>query len=125
MAPNFSLQSRGLLDNCLTFSAFDSQREGRHRRLKPRGSGARVAFVAMNDAEHVLRAARNATTLQRLNYATLAVAIVVYITLLAIAAFNALPGLGVFSTCVMLAELLVFQIVRTLIDHLALVRERH
>jgi hypothetical protein len=53
---------------------------------------------------------------------TLVVAVGVYSTLLVIAAVERIPGLAVFSSCVMLAELLVFQIVRTLSDHLDLIR---
>ncbi|MGA1420160.1 MAG: hypothetical protein ACO32O_08660 [Ilumatobacteraceae bacterium] len=50
-------------------------------------------------------------------------AIVVYIGLLGIAFTQGVGPLAVFSTCVMLAELLVFQIVRTLGDHLDIIRE--
>jgi hypothetical protein len=53
---------------------------------------------------------------------TLGVAIAVYAVLLAIAAYHRLPGLAVFSSCIMLAEALVFQLVRTVILHLDLVR---
>jgi hypothetical protein len=53
---------------------------------------------------------------------TLCVAVVVYTGLLVIAAFERVGPLAVFSTCVMLAELLVFQIVRTLSDHLDIIR---
>ena len=69
------------------------------------------------------RALRNARRLQRLNVVTLAVAVAVWAVLVVIAAVEWLPGLAVFATCVMLAELLVFQIVRTLLDHLALARD--
>ena len=55
---------------------------------------------------------------------TLCVAIVVYAGLLGIAAYNRLVPLAVFSSCIMLAEVLVFQIVRTLLDHLAVIRLR-
>ena len=55
---------------------------------------------------------------------TLCVAIVVYAGLLGIAAYNRLLPLAVFSSCIMLAEVLVFQIVRTLLDHLAVIRLR-
>ena len=68
------------------------------------------------------RAARNARLLQRLNVVTLCVAIVVWVVLVSIAAVERVGPLAVFSSCVMLAELLVFQIVRTLSDHLALMR---
>lgn len=69
------------------------------------------------------RAARNLRLLRRLNLATLAVAVVVYAGLLVIAAVQGVGPLAVFSSCIMLAELLVFQIVRTLCDHLDLFRE--
>ena len=73
-------------------------------------------------AEAVSRAAGNVRRLRRLNLVTLVVAVGVYSTLLVIAALEWIPGLAVFSSCVMLAELLVFQIVRTLSDHLDLIR---
>ncbi len=69
------------------------------------------------------RALRNARRLQLLNVITLAVAVTVWAVLVVIVAVEWLPGLAVFATCVMLAELLVFQIVRTLLDHLALARD--
>lgn len=68
------------------------------------------------------RAAKSAHALRRLNIVTLCVAVVVYIGLLAIALFQQVGPLAVFSSCVMLAELLVFQIVRTLTNHLDLLR---
>ena len=73
-------------------------------------------------AEAVSRAAGNVRRLRRLNLVTLVVAVGVYSTLLVIAAVERIPGLAVFSSCVMLAELLVFQIVRTLSDHFDLIR---
>ncbi|MFZ9109271.1 MAG: hypothetical protein ACO21F_05205, partial [Ilumatobacteraceae bacterium] len=48
-----------------------------------------------------------------------------YAGVLGIAAFYRVGPLAVFSTCILLAELLVFQIVRTLGDHLDLVRASH
>jgi hypothetical protein len=87
-----------------------------------------VACAAMSDqpepsAAALARALRNARRLQLLNVVTLAVAVTVWAVLVVIAAVEWLPGLAVFATCVMLAELLVFQIVRTLLDHLALARD--
>ena len=73
----------------------------------------------------VARAARNAELLRRLNVVLLCVAVVVYLGLLTIAATVRVGPLAVFSTCFMLAELLVFQIVRTLLDHLEIVRGSH
>jgi len=73
----------------------------------------------------VARAARNAEHLRKLNIAVLCVAVVVYLGLLTIAATERVGPLAVFSTCFMLAELLVFQIVRTLGDHLNLIRSSH
>ena len=70
----------------------------------------------------VARAARNAALLRRLNVVVLCVALVVYAGVLGIAAYYRVGPLAVFSTCILLAELLVFQIVRTLSDHLDLVR---
>ena len=62
------------------------------------------------------RAARNAVLLRRLNLVVLCVAIVVYVGLFVIAFSEDVAPLAVFSTCILLAELLVFQIVRTLSD---------
>lgn len=68
------------------------------------------------------RAARNAALLRRMNVVVLCVAVVVYAGVLSIAAYYRVGPLAVFSTCILLAELLVYQIVRTLTDHLELVR---
>ena len=77
----------------------------------------------MNDRKVLIeRAARSARLLRRLNFVTLCVAIVVYFCLLLIAVFQRVGPLAVFSSCIMLAEILVFQIVRTLNDHLDLMR---
>lgn len=76
-----------------------------------------------NDGRVAERAARNLRLLRRLNVATLAVAVVVFAGLLVIAVTQGVGPLAVFSSCIMLAELLVFQIVRTLCDHLDLFRE--
>ena len=57
---------------------------------------------------------KNVLLLGRLNKVVLGVAIVVYVGILAIAVTEKVWPLAVFSTCIMLAELLVFQIVRTL-----------
>lgn len=73
----------------------------------------------------VARAARNAERLRKLNIAVLCVAFVVYAGLLVIVLLEGVTPLAVFSTCFMLAELLVFQIVRTLLDHLEIVRNSH
>ena len=62
--------------------------------------------------------------LRRLNVATLCVAVVVYLGLLGIAACDCLGPLAVFNSCIMLAEVHVFQIVRAPTDHLDLVRTR-
>ncbi|MFM8721354.1 MAG: hypothetical protein ACKOEJ_01330 [Acidimicrobiaceae bacterium] len=58
--------------------------------------------------------AKNVLLLGRLNRVVLGVAIVVYVGILAIAVTEKVLPLAVFSTSIMLAELLVFQIVRTL-----------
>ena len=68
------------------------------------------------------RAAKSARRLRLLNVATLCVAVVVYLGLVVIALFEDVAPLILFSSCIMLAELLVFQIVRTLSDHLDLMR---
>ena len=79
----------------------------------------------MVSAVVIARAARNAERLRKLNITVLCVALVIYIGLLTIAATVRVGPLAVFSTCFMLAELLVFQIVRTLLDHLEIVRDSH
>ena len=68
------------------------------------------------------RASKSARVLRRLNLVTLGVAVVVYLGLLTIAISQRVGPLAVFSSCIMLAEVLVFQIVRTLSDHLDLMR---
>ena len=78
----------------------------------------------MDDAALAARAARHVALLRRLNRITLGIAVVVYLGLLGIAAWERVGPLAVFSTCIMLAELLVFQIVRALSDHLDLLRAR-
>ena len=60
--------------------------------------------------------AKNVLLLRRLNNVVLGVAIVVYVGILAIAIAEKVWPIAVFSTCIMLAELLVFQIVRTLCE---------
>ena len=70
------------------------------------------------------RASQNVRLLRKLNVVTLSVAAVVYMTLLGIAVFQRVGPLAIFSSCIMLAEVLVFQIVRTLSDHLDLIRLR-
>lgn len=70
----------------------------------------------------VERALRTSNTLQKVNFATLLVAVVVYVGLLTVAVVNIVFPLAIFASCVMLAEVLVFHIVRTLLVHLALVR---
>lgn len=70
----------------------------------------------------VKRAAKSARILRRLNVVTLCVAAVVYIGLISIALFEDVAPLVLFSSCIMLAEVLVFQFVRTLCDHLDLLR---
>lgn len=70
------------------------------------------------------RASQNVRLLRKLNVVTLSVAAVVYVTLLGIAVFQRVGPLAIFSSCIMLAEVLVFQIVRTLSDHLDLIRLR-
>lgn len=74
------------------------------------------------DPQLVARATRNVQLLRKLNMVVLCVAVVVYVGLLGIALSQGVGPLAVFSTCVMLAELLVFQIVRTLSDHLDIIR---
>jgi hypothetical protein len=70
------------------------------------------------------RALRNASLLRKLNVFTLVAAVLVYCLVLGIAADYRVGPLALFSTCIMIAELLVFQIVRTLGDHLEIIRQR-
>jgi len=83
---------------------------------------ALARVVGVHGSPLLERASHSVTVLRRLNVVTLGVAIAVYVVLLAIAAYHRLLGLAVFSSCVMLAEALVFQLVRTVILHLDLVR---
>ena len=76
----------------------------------------------MSDVDMLERARNSAVLLRKVNVVTLCVAIVVYVGLLGIAAYNRLVPLVVFSSCFMLAEVLVFLIVRTLLAHFELVR---
>jgi hypothetical protein len=78
----------------------------------------------VDDVALATRAARHVALLRRLNVATLCVAVVVYLGLLGIAACDRLGPLAVFNSCIMLAEVLVFQIVRAPTDHMDLVRTR-
>lgn len=63
------------------------------------------------------KALKNTKTLRRLNNFVFCVAVVVYVGLLVIAFSEDVAPLAVFSSCIMLAEVLVFQIVRTLSDY--------
>ena len=77
----------------------------------------------MSDREELAeRAARSVQLLRKLNLVTLCIAVVVYVTLLTIALVVRVFPLALFCSCVMLAEVLVFQFVRTVSDHLDLVR---
>jgi len=67
-------------------------------------------------------AQRSAERLRRLNLLVLVVAVVVYVGVLGIAVIAVIPPLGIFATCILLAELLVFHIVRALGDHFELIR---
>ena len=78
----------------------------------------------MSSESLIERAARSAEVLRKLNRATLVVAGVVYVGLLVVAVVNGIIPLAIFASCIMLAEVLVFQIVRTLLDHLAVIRLR-
>ena len=92
------------------------------QRVDPCGGVALARVVGVHGSPLLERASHSVTVLRRLNVVTLGVAIAVYVVLLAIAAYHRLLGLAVFSSCVMLAEALVFQLVRTVILHLDLVR---
>ena len=70
------------------------------------------------------RGLRNIEILRRLNIATLVIAVTVYVGVLGIAVFYRVVPLAVFSSCIMLAEILVFQFVRTWCDFLELDRNR-
>ena len=70
------------------------------------------------------RALRNAELLRKLNVFTLCAAILAYCLVLGIAVFYRVWPLALFSSCIMIAEVLVFQIVRTLGDHLEIIRQR-
>lgn len=77
---------------------------------------------SMSSESLIERAARSAEVLRTVNRATLVVAGVVYVGLLVVAVVNRIIPLAIFASCIMLAEVLVFHIVRTLLAHLAIVR---
>jgi hypothetical protein len=58
--------------------------------------------------------------LRKLNRATLTIAVVVYTGLLGIAIAARIVPVAIFGSCVMMAEVLVFQFVRTWCDHVKL-----
>ncbi len=68
-------------------------------------------------------AARQSRRLELLNRATLAVAVVVYSTILIFCLINVFIPPIVFTSCVMLAEILVYQFVKTMLAHFAVVRD--
>ena len=72
----------------------------------------------------VARAARESRRLAILNRVVLAAALAVYVPLVTFTAVNRFPVPTIFATCVMLAELLVFQFVRTQQAHFALRRDQ-
>ncbi len=77
----------------------------------------------MSDRDAIVaRANKNIRILRRLNNLTLSVAIIVYLGLIVIAMFEDVAPLILFSSCIMLAEILVFQTIKTLCDHLDLMR---
>ncbi len=77
----------------------------------------------MSDRDAIVaRANKNIRLLRRLNNLTLSVAIIVYLGLIVIAMFEDVAPLILFSSCIMLAEILVFQTIKTLCDHLDLMR---
>jgi len=68
-------------------------------------------------------AAKESRRLAVLNRATLTVAVIVYSVIVIFCAINLFIPPIIFSSCVMLAELLVFQFVRTMLAHFAVARE--
>jgi hypothetical protein len=68
-------------------------------------------------------AAKESRRLAVLNRATLTVAVIVYSVIVIFCAVNLFIPPIIFSSCVMLAELLVFQFVRTMLAHFAVARE--
>lgn len=68
-------------------------------------------------------AARQSRRLELLNRATLAVAVVVYSTIVIFCLINVFIPPIVFTSCVMLAEILVYQFVKTMLAHFAVMRE--
>lgn len=63
------------------------------------------------------RLSRNLGMLRKLNSATLVIALVVYVGLLGIAIAARIVPVAIFGSCVMMAEVLVFQFVRTWCDY--------
>ena len=68
-------------------------------------------------------AARQSRRLELLNRATLAVAVVVYSTIVIFCLINVFIPPIVFTSCVMLAEILVYQFVKTMLAHFAVMRD--
>ncbi|MFZ9818813.1 MAG: hypothetical protein ACO321_07010 [Ilumatobacteraceae bacterium] len=68
-------------------------------------------------------AAKESRRLAVLNRATLTIAVIVYSVIVIFCAINLFIPPIIFSSCVMVAELLVFQFVRTMLAHFAVARE--
>ena len=68
-------------------------------------------------------AARQSRRLELLNRATLTVAVVVYSTIVIFCLINVFIPPIVFTSCVMLAEILVYQFVKTMLAHFAVMRD--
>jgi len=68
-------------------------------------------------------AVKESRRLAVLNRATLTVAVIVYSVIVIFCAINLFIPPIIFSSCVMVAELLVFQFVRTMLAHFAVARE--
>jgi hypothetical protein len=83
--------------------------------------------LATDDPSTLLRAlaARESHRLALLNRVTLTVACIVYSTIVVFCAINLFIPPIIFASCVMLAELLVYQFVRTMLAHFALQRSEN
>ena len=68
-------------------------------------------------------AARQSRRLEFLTRATLALAVVVYSTIVIFCLINVFIPPIVFTSCVMLAEILVYQFVKTMLAHFAVMRD--
>ena len=86
-------------------------------------TGAAEVDDPLTSPQILAAADRQSRRLELLNRATLAVAVVVYSTVLIFCLINVFIPPIVFTSCVILAEILVYQFVKTMLTHFAVVRD--